>query len=137
MKAFLDTSALIKKYVAEPGSDQLEDHLEKIAEIVVAPLYWIELNSALERRLHEKTLAHQQVTAIRQEAGKDLNYFSRIVWNEPLEQKAVEMIRKYYFKALDSIQLASGILSKADLFLTSDQSLYKAADQELKNAKLV
>ena len=137
MKAFLDTSALIKKYVAEPGSDRLEELLEKVGEIVVAPIYWIELNSALERRLHEKTFSRLQAARIRQEAGKDLNYFSKIIWNEALEQKAVEVIQKYYFKALDSIQLAAGILSKADLFLTSDQSLYKTAAQELKTVKLV
>ncbi len=137
MKAFLDTSTLIKKYVSEPGSDRLEELLEKVSEIVVAPIYWIELNSALERRLHEKTLSHPQVAAIRQEAGKDLTYFSRVIWNEVLEQKAVEMIKKYYFKALDSVQIASGILSRADLFLTSDQSLYKTASQELKSTKLI
>ncbi len=137
MKAFLDTSALIKKYVAEPGSHRLEEYLEKVAEIVVAPIYWIELHSALQRRLHEKTLTHSQVTTIRQEAAKDLTFFSKVIWNESLEEKAVEMIKKYYFKALDSIQLAAGILSQADLFFTSDQSLYKAAVQELKNVKLI
>lgn len=137
MKAFLDTSALIKKYVAEFGSDLLEKHLEKVSEIVVAPIYWVELNSALQRRLHEKTLTHQQVAAIRQEADQDLNYFNKIIWNESLEQKAVGLIKKYYFKALDSIQLASGILSQTDLFLTSDQGLYKTAAQELKNVKLI
>ena len=137
MKAFLDTSSLIKKYVAEPGSDRLEEQLEKVGEIIVAPIYWIELNSALERRLHEKSLTQAQVTTIRREADKDLNYFSRIIWNEPLEQKAVELIKKYYFKALDSIQLAAGILSKADLFLTSDQNLYKTASQEFKSTKLI
>ena len=137
MKAFLDTSSLIKKYVAEPGSDRLEEHLEKISEIVVSPLYWIEINSALERKLREKTLNSSQVTTIRQEASKDLNYFSKIIWSESLEQKAVEMIKKYYFKSLDSIQLSAGILSRADLFLTSDQNLYKVAAQELKNVKLI
>ena len=137
MKAFLDTSSLVKKYVAESSSHRLEEQLEKIGEIVVAPVYWIELNSALERRRHEKTLSHSQMAAIRQEAGKDLNYFSKVIWNESLEQKAIEMIGKYYFKALDSIQLAAGLLSQADLFFTSDQNLYKAASQELKNVKLI
>lgn len=137
MKAFLDTSSLIKKYVTEPGSDRLEIRLEKVAEIVVAPIYWIELNSALERRLREKTLTPSQVTAIRQEAGKDLIFFSRVIWNESLEEKAVEIIKKYYFKALDGIQLAAAILSQADAFFTSDRSLYKTAIQELKNAELI
>lgn len=136
MKAFLDTSALIKKYVLEPGSDKLERYLEKISEIVVAPLYWIELNSALERRLNEGTLSHLQIAAIRQEAARDLNYFSRVIWNESLERKAIEMIKKYRLKTLDSVQLASGMLADAELFLTSDQDLYKIAFKET-TAKLI
>lgn len=136
MKAFLDTSALIKKYVLEPGSDKLERYLEKISEIVVAPLYGIELNSALERRLNEGTLSHLQIATIRQEAARDLNYFSRVIWNESLERKAIEMIKKYCLKTLDSVQLASGMLADAELFLTSDQDLYKIAFKET-TAKLI
>lgn len=131
MKVFLDTSSLIKKYVSESGSGQLEKQLERVSEITVAPIYWIELNSALERRLQEKTMSHQDAAVIRQEAAKDLRYFGKTIWNESLEQKAVEMIKKYSLKTLDSVQLASGILAKADFFLTSDKNLYKAACEEV------
>lgn len=136
MKAFLDTSSLIKKYVSETGSDRLDKQLETISEIIVAPIYWVELNSALERRLKEKSLSHQQVTTIRQEAVRDLNYFSKVIWSEPLERKAVEMIRKYYLKTLDGVQLGCGILAKPDFFLTSDQNLYEIATNEVK-ARLI
>ncbi|MBI4358808.1 MAG: type II toxin-antitoxin system VapC family toxin [Candidatus Omnitrophica bacterium] len=138
MKAFLDTSALIKKYVSETGSSQLETQLEEISEIIVAPIYWVELNSAIERRLTEQTLTRQQAIVIRREAGMDLNYFSKALWNDSLEEKAIEMIRKYPLKTLDGIQLAAGILARAEVFLTSDQDLYKAALKELKtNARLI
>ena len=132
MKAFLDTSSLIKKYVSEKGSEELELQLDKVSEIIVAPIYWIELNAALERRLKEKTLPYQQAVVIRQEAEKDLYYFSKVLWNDSLEQKAINLIKKYTLKTLDSIQLASGILANADFFLTSDRTLYKIAFQETK-----
>ena len=137
MKAFVDTSSLIKKYVQEKASDQFEEQLTKIDEIIVAPIYWIELNSAIERRIKEKTLSHQDASVIRREAKKDLHFFSKVIWNDVLEQKAVEMIEKHRVKTLDSLQLASGILSRADLFLTSDQDLYKTAAQEIKNTKFI
>lgn len=137
MKAFVDTSSLIKKYVQEKGSDQFEEQLERVGEIIVAPIYWIELNSAIERRVKEKTLSVHDASAIRREAKKDLNFFSKVIWNEALEQKAVEVIEKHWVKTLDSLQLASGILSGADLFLTSDQDLYKTAAQEIKNTKFI
>ena len=137
MKAFVDTSSLIKKYVQEKGSDQFEEQLERVGEIIVAPIYWIELNSAIERRVKEKTLSVHDASVIRREAKKDLHFFSKVIWNDVLEQKAVEMIEKHRVKTLDSLQLASGILSRADLFLTSDQDLYKTAAQEIKNTKFI
>ena len=137
MKAFVDTSSLIKKYVQEKGSDQFEEQLERVGEIIVAPIYWIELNSAIERRVKEKTLSIQDAATIRREAKKDLHFFSKVVWNDALEQKAIEVIEKHSVKTLDSLQLSAGILSRADLFLTSDQDLYKIAGREIENAKFI
>jgi len=136
VKAFIDTSSLIKKYVQEEGSDRLETELAKVSEVTVAPLYWIELNSALERRLREKTLSPPQAATIRQEAARDLNYFGKVLWRDALEKKAVEIIKKYGAKTLDSVQLASGILADADIFLTSDQDLFAIARKETR-AKLI
>ena len=137
MKAFIDTSSLIKKYVHEKGSDRFDQELKAISEITVAPIYWIELISAVERRKAQRTLPGQAAEYILKEAEKDLEYFNRVIWNELLEIKAVQLIRKHSLRTLDSVQLASGILSKADVFLTSDKNLCHAATQELKTVKLI
>ncbi len=47
---------------------------------------------------------------------------------------AVEMINKYHLRTLDSIQLASAILSDSELFIASDEDLYKAASKQLSKA---
>ena len=137
MKAFIDTSALIKKYVVEKGSAEFDLHLEKIREIVTAPTYWIELNAAIQRKLREKVLSPSEASRIQKEAEKDLDFLNRIVWNERLEIKAVEMVHKYSLKTLDGIQLAAGVLAKADIFITSDRNLYDFAAKELNRAALV
>ena len=137
MKAFLDTSALAKKYIAEKGSDEFDELLEKISEILISPLFWIELNSALERRFSEKSLTKRQLIQIRREVSYDMPYFSRVVWNENLERAAVEILKRYPLKTLDSIQLAAGTLSDADFFITSDKQLYRAAQEIFQETKLV
>ena len=137
MKAFIDTSSLLKKYIAERGSDTLEHLLIKISEIIVAPFCLLELHSAIRRLLREHYLTQDEALGLFKETKQDILYFSRIHWNDNLEQKALELIQKYQIRTLDSLQLASGCLADADVFITSDQNLYHAAKKELHNVQLL
>ncbi len=137
MKAFIDTSSLIKRYVQESGSDAFEKFLETISEILIAPTTWLEIHSVLERRLREKTMSKADAELIELNAYADLQYMGIIKWNEELEKTAAALIRKYQLKVMDSIQLASGKLSKSDLFVTSDKQLYAHARKELKRVEYI
>ena len=46
---FLDTSALVKRYVTEPGSDQVRRLLRRKVEIAVARITEAEANAAIAR----------------------------------------------------------------------------------------
>lgn len=129
MRVFLDTSALLKKYVDEPGGDALERVLADAAEVVVSPLTQIELHAAVERRLREKALSRAEAEWVCREAAKDYVYFLQVVWNQNLERKAVELIRRHPLKTLDAIQLAAGALSEAGIFVTSDRKLHAEAER--------
>ena len=137
MKAFFDTSALFKKYIIERGSDDFDCLVEEISEIIVSPIYWIEFNSALNRRLTDRSLTKQQASAILRQAKEDLHYFHRVIWNESLEDEAVKLIGAHHLRSFDSVQLASGNLSDADIFVTSDKQLYKFAKKEFKNVRFI
>lgn len=137
MRVFLDTSALFKKYVAEAGGDTFEQVLAKATEIAVSPVTWIEVHAAVERRLRDKTLSREHAEWLRAEVGKDFAYFLQIVWNQNLERKAVELIRRYTLRTLDAVQLASGVLSEAELFVTSDHKLYAEARRIVRRALCV
>ncbi len=137
MKAFIDTSTLFKKYIEEKGTDKFESLLENIFEIIVSPITWLEMNTIIERRLRENTLNKKEASYINIEAKKDFNYFSKVIWNENLERKSIELIKKYPLKTLDSLQLASACLSNTDIFITSDKKLFNIAKKELKKAHFI
>lgn len=137
MKAFIDTSSLVKKYFVEEGSGKFDDLMDLISEIVISPTYRLEINSAIERRLREKALTKKQALWLRVEVNKDIHYFSTVLWNDNLEEKAMELIQKYQLKTLDSLQLASACLSESDIFISSDKKLFTAAGKELKNVKFI
>ena len=137
MKAFIDTSSLVKKYFEEDGSPQFEILLDDISEITVSPIYWMEVNSAIGRRLQGGDLQERQARWIQKEAQKDLSHFSHILWNERLEQITVELLYKYQLKTLDSLQLASGLISKQDIFITSDKHLFSIAKKIFDQVRFV
>ena len=127
MRLFIDTSTLFKKYVEEAGSKDFEELLMGSSEIAVAPTAWLEVNSILERRFREKTSTRQMVEWLRLEIKKDFDFFFKVTWNENIENKAMELIRRHGLKTMDGIQLASAVLSEAGGFVTSDRPLYLAA----------
>ena len=76
MNAIIDTSSLIKKYINEIGSTTFEKLLKQLSEITVSPVYRLEIHSAIQRRLREKTLDHDHATWIRKEIEFDFQFFN-------------------------------------------------------------
>ena len=137
MRAVIDTPSLFKKYVEEDGSRALERLLKDISEIAVSPVTWVEMSAVLARRVREKSLTAQQAAWLADEARKDFQSFHRVVWNEMLETTATRLVSRYPLSTLDAIQLASGVLSKAELFVTSDRGLFEEARKEIRKAVCV
>ena len=131
MKIFIDSSSLFKKYINEPGSDVLEAVLGETSVIIVSPVTLLELTTTLARRFREKTLSKHQMEIIKSELFKDFKYFHQIIWDETLEKESLSLVGKYPLRTLDAIQLASGCLSKSDLFVASDKLLLEKAKKEL------
>jgi predicted nucleic acid-binding protein len=137
MRAFIDTSSLFKKYVEEDGSETLDRIFQDVSEIAVSPVTWVEMNAAMARRLREKSLTSQQAVWLTAEARKDFQSFHRVVWNETLETIATHLVSDHPLSTLDAIQLASGVLSKADIFVTSDRGLFEEARKEVRKVVYV
>lgn len=137
MRIFVDTSTLFKKYVDEAGSSDFDNLLNEATEIVVAPSARIEMYAALEKCVREKSLPMEYAEKLREEIKKDFIFYSRVHWNESLEEKAVEIVQKSVLRTLDAIQLASGVLSKADVFVTSDKKLFAEAKKVIRRARFI
>ena len=134
---FIDTSSLFKKYIDEPGSEEFAQLTLKASEITVSPVTWIEANGIVERRFRNRDLTLERADLLRAELKKDFLYFFVLAWNENLENKAVELIRQHTLKTMDAIQLASGILSDSDIFVTSDRQLHLAAKKAVRHVRFV
>ena len=137
MKAYIDTSSLFKKYVVEPGADAFDALLQSVSEIIIAPITLLEINSIIERRPRDKTLNNNDADWIEKEFMFDLNFYAVVEFNDTLIIECIRVIRKYQMKVLDGIQLSSAIITKPDIFITSDKNLYKSAVKELQRVEFV
>ena len=137
MKLFVDTSTLFKKYVDETGSGNFDKLFGEATEIIVSPVTRIEMHSAIAKYVREKRLSEQDAKKLSIEIKKDFIFYSRVFWNDNLEEKSVEIAQSLSLKTLDAVQLASGVLSKADLFVTSDKRLFDEASKVIHNTRFI
>ena len=133
MRAFIDTSSLIKKYQMEPGRDRFLKILAAVDEIVISPVTYIELLCSIQRNCEEAHLSRRDLLRFKEECDLDFSYYLKIPFNEELERAAYDLRQKYRLKSLDLIQLSSAKIAQAKIFITSDKFLYKIACREFKN----
>jgi predicted nucleic acid-binding protein len=137
MILFFDTSALIKRYILEIGSNKVDELFEVAENIIVSPVTKIEAYSTLKRLLSTNLISNDDYETVKSNIDYDFGYFSVVSLNEEIEKEAIKLIEKYQLKTLDSIQLASCLYRKADIsdFVVSDVKLKTAAEAE--NIKVI
>lgn len=130
---FLDTSALIKLYIAEEGSERLVQRVED-RSVAVSDLAFAEVHATLARRLRESllTIAEYQLTTRRFAA--DWQGLIRVAVSQAVLQRVPDLCQRHPLRSADALHLASAlILRKEDLsitFVACDHQLLAAASEE-------
>lgn len=129
MRIFLDTSALAKRYVQEPGSDELEELFASITtEIFISTLAFVEFASAMGRKLRNKEITKAKVGEAIKELEEDwYGVFTRIQLEDLLAETAAVLALEYSLKGADAVHLASAQVTGAELFVASDNKLIRVA----------
>lgn len=120
MKAYLDSSALAKRYVNENGSNDVYEILNKASHISSSILCIPEILSACNRTLREKKISSEQYTFIKNEFMQDLEELFIININESIIAKSVNCLEKGSIRSLDALHIASALEDKCDIFITGD-----------------
>jgi uncharacterized protein len=132
LNCFIDTSALIKNYVNERGTEEIAALLESAEKVLVSPVTFIECASALSRLHKSGLMSASQMRQVLMEIEQDTAYFDRIPFDTELEASSVRVSLDHNLRALDSIQLASALTRKREIhrFVSSDRNLLNAAKGE-------
>jgi uncharacterized protein len=132
---FVDSSALVKRYVPETGSAWIRVLLAPKTgnSLLIARITWVEVLSALARREREGSLTLTDRTLIIQRFRSHLNnQYQVIELDTTLAETAGQLVGQYPLRAYDAVQLASVLRiqpafateqSTSLIFLTSDDRL--------------
>lgn len=136
---FLDSSALVKRYVPEMGSVWIQSIADAATGnlLIISRITWVEVLSALARRQREGNLSASDATLIIQQFCFDLNnQYQVIELDQALAESAGQLVNQYPLRAYDAVQLASVLriqpafaaaTSTALIFLTADDRLLTIA----------
>jgi uncharacterized protein len=130
MRIFADTSALLKLYLDEAGSDAVFSALAAASELAVSSIVVVEAHSALVRRCNAGEIAAEDYEPIREYLLEDLGNAWRVEVDDVLLTNAISAVERHNLRALDAIQLASALRCRPALFLSADSRLAEAARRE-------
>jgi hypothetical protein len=135
---YLDTSALVKLYVQEAGTQSLLGLTgSSNNRFAVLSLARVEMHSAVRRRQREGDLDAQNADHIlvRFDHHFEARFIRQLI-NEALLDIAVALLDRYTLRAYDAVQLAGCIVLRtssgydAPIFVCSDRRLIGAAEAE-------
>ncbi|HEY9663394.1 MAG TPA: type II toxin-antitoxin system VapC family toxin [Allocoleopsis sp.] len=139
---FLDSSALLKRYVPEVGTAWIQSitNAQNQNLLIVAHITWVEISSAVARRQREGNIssiqANQILAAFR--AHWNSQYFIVAIDNTVIDL-AGQLVNQHPLRAYDAVQLAAALSLQKQLsppsvtsftFLTADTRLLAIAQAE-------
>lgn len=136
---YLETSALVKLYVREPGTDRVLRLASRAANhrLAVLSLSQAEFRSAVRRRQRAGDIEERLATRLIERFEQHLETrFLRQSLNELVLGKALDLIDRYPLRAYDAIQLAGCLVLKSasagqdPVFVCADRQLNAAAESE-------
>ena len=134
----MDTSALVKYYVAEIGSRWIQSIINPSAGNVtfICELTPLEIFSTFERRVREKTITLPNLYILQTAFITDYETkFLSVELEKPVMTQARNLVTKYPLRPPDAIQLACALeaiqtLNVSMTFLCADNDLLSAAVAE-------
>ena len=138
MKYYLDTSALVKRYIPEPGSE----HIDRIftgalnGENVIAISYWNIGEAATVFDKAERKFKSVNATKLLELMLDEFDYLSRSQSIEIDEVSAlslkasVKLVLKHHIYIADAFQIVTAAELKAEELLSDDRRLVEAASVE-------
>jgi len=129
MNLFFDTSAFLKRYVYETGSDDVENLCYSADSIGISILLPIEAMATFNRLKREKKISSKQYAEIKTFFLADIRDISVLPIDPGVVKKSINAIEKSPLKTLDATHIGCALEYAPDYFVSSDKQQLVAAQK--------
>jgi hypothetical protein len=127
MLVFFDTSAFVKRYINEPGTDKVLEWCDKATEIGLAGIALPEIISAFCRLQREAKITDTQYRQLKSLLMADIEDAALCDLAPAVLAQAVSSLENNVLRGMDAIHIGSAVILKADVFVSSDKRQCEAA----------
>jgi predicted nucleic acid-binding protein len=110
---YLDTSSLIKLYVAEAGSEEVRRLIGEAALVATSVVAYPETRSAIARLRREGALTAAQAERLRTDFERDWPHYLAVEVREPIWRRAGDLVERHALRGFDGLHLASFLSLRA------------------------
>ena len=133
-EVYLDTSALIKLYVAEAFSSEMERLVAEVDGLVISRLSMLEWHCAMARRLRTGQISENYLNLARAEFTRHLadDYFRILPFNDTLlidALRVLDSVKPVALRTLDAIHLTAARNANIARLATADRVMADAANK--------
>lgn len=130
---YLDTSALVKLYLDEPGREAVTAAVARERVVATQELAYIETHAAFSRAERESRLTHADLDRLRDEFERDWPSYLVMKVSQPLLEQAVKLVDSFALRAYDAVHLAAAVTLSRETdetvsFACFDRRLNRAAE---------
>lgn len=134
---FLDSSAVVKRYIAEVGSGWMQNVFASAATspLFVARITSVEVAAAIVRRTRKGDISPAEATVAQTAFRQDLaNGFNFVEVTPMLVESAMRIVERHGLRGYDAVQLAAALEVNHALVQSQMPLTFVAADKNLLTA---
>ncbi len=127
MRIFFDSSAFAKRYIEEPGSDQVEDLCAQATLLGVSSICLPEIISGLCRLSRDSILTKNQYEVTKESLLKDFEDIMVCNITPAVIGQTIHILETNTLRTLDALHIGCALEWKAEVFVSSDLRQISAA----------
>lgn len=135
MNLYLDSSAIVKRYIEEKGSDEVAEFFAEVATVGTSWISFAETSAAIARSDRLGNVSTEEATRAVETLREDWQYYSRVPVSSVLIERAGRIAWTRELKGYDAVQLASALVWSESVggevgLVTYDLELWRAIGEE-------
>ena len=127
MRVFFDTSALVKRYVSEAGTDAVLKWCDQATEIILSAVALPEIISTFCRLQREARITATQYRQLKSLLLADIEDVAICDLTPVVLAQAISTLKGNVLRGMDAIHIGSALALQADIFISADKRQLDAA----------